>query len=487
MSASNPRSSIVFAVVAATGSPVGAFLNAFSRLLPKYGYESVPIRLTDLLTEHIAEPGSVSWNNEGERIKNLMDAGDQFREKMHRRDAMGLLTALGIHDAQRKLDPAKSYAFVIRQLKHPEEVSALRQIYGDRFFVLALYSTYAERLKQLVEIPKIDPKVAAALIKRDEEDEYTEWGQRTRDAFELGDVFFRIDEPNCTNAMIEAERFLDLLFGKPELSPRAHEHAMYLAYAASLRSADLSRQVGAVVTKSHGDVVAVGANDVPCAGGGQYWPDKNDQRDHAKREDSNTKHRLKIARDIFERTQPDKKTDEGAFAAFLKTLDGSLLLDITEYGRPVHAEMEAVLSCVRNGISTRGAHVYCTTFPCHNCAKHLVDAGLMEVQYVEAYPKSMATTLHSDAIYWEEEAAPGEQPCGRVVFKHYVGVGARRYMDLFSLTLSSGRRVKRKNKTGEISTWDPATAEPRVPSETASSDLELKAIAELRMAMETQS
>jgi deoxycytidylate deaminase len=259
---------------------------------------------------------------------------------------------------------------------------------------------------------------------------------------------------------------------------------MYLAYAASLRSADLSRQVGAVITKSHGDVVSVGANDVPCAGGGQYWPDKNDQRDHAKREDSNTKHRLKIARDIFERTQPDKKTDEAAFGAFLKALDGSLLLDITEYGRPVHAEMEAVLSCVRNGISTRGAHLYCTTFPCRNCAKHLVDAGIMEVQYVEAYPKSMASTLHSDAIYWEEAAAPGEQPCGRVAFKHYVGVGPRRYMDLFSLTMSSGRRVKRKNKAGEISPWDPSTAEPRVPSEAASIDLELKAIAELRMAME---
>jgi deoxycytidylate deaminase len=156
-------------------------------------------------------------------------------------------------------------------------------------------------------------------------------------------------------------------------------------------------------------------------------------------------HRSK--RDIFERTQPTMTTDPAAYEAFLKALDGSLLLDITEYGRPVHAEMEAVLSCVRNGILTRGARLYCTTFPCHNCAKHLVDAGIHEVQYVEAYPKSM---------------------------------------DLFSLTLSSGRRVKRKNKSGEIAAWDPLSAEPRVPSYLGSVELEHIAIAELRTAMERQ-
>ena len=483
MSNAPVRTPLVFAVVTATGSPLETFLSAFSRLMPKYGYDAVPIRLTGLLQEHVASPDSIVWANEGERIQKMMDAGDQFRTKVERSDAMALLAVLGIQAAQDDHDATRSYAYVIRQLKHPDEVSTLRQIYGDRLFVLGLYSTYSERLKHLTEVLKIDNGVAEQLIERDEADEYTEWGQRTRDAFELGDVFFRIDEPNCTDAMVEAERFLDLIFGCPELSPRSNEHAMYLAYAASLRSADLSRQVGAVVTNEDGDVVAVGANDVPKAGGGQYWPGKHDHRDHTKREDSNTKHRLKIARDIFERTQSEKKDDGAAFKEFMKSLDGSLLLDITEYGRPVHAEMDAILSCARNGIATRRGHVFCTTFPCHNCAKHLVDAGIKEVQYVEAYPKSLATKLHSDAIFWEEEAGSEEAPGGRVVFKHYVGVGARRYMDLFSLTLSSGRRVKRKNKVGEISVWDATTAEPRVPSDTASFDLEMKAIDELRIAM----
>lgn len=486
MSVAIPRTPLVFAMVAATGSPLDAFLSAFSRLMPKYGYESVPIRLTALLREHVAEPGSITWNDEGERIEQMMNAGDEFRAKLERPDAMALLAALGIRAERDKRDKTKSYAYVIRQLKHPEEVSALRQIYGDRLFVLGLYSTYAERLKHLTEVRRLEREAAIGLIDRDEEDDTRSGGQRTRDAFELGDVFFRIDDPDCSGAMVEAERFLDLIFGRPDLSPREHEHAMYLAYAASLRSADLSRQVGAVVTNAHGDVVAVGSNDVPRAGGGPYWPGKDDHRDHVRREDPNTKHRVKIAREVFERTQSEKKSDEKAFGAFMKALDGSLLFDITEYGRIVHAEMDALSSCTRNGIATRGATLFCTTFPCHNCAKHLVDAGIKEVQYVEAYPKSLATKLHSDAIFWEEEASVDEQPGGRVVFRHYVGVGARRYMDLFSLTLSSGRRVKRKNKAGEISSWDPATSEPRVPSENASIDLEYQAIDELNTAMKRQ-
>lgn len=105
------------------------------------------------------------------------------------------------------------------------------------------------------------------------------------------------------------------------------------------------------------------------------------------------------------------------------------------------------------------------------------------MQYVEAYPKSMAAPLHSDAIYWEEDAVPDATPGSRTVFKHYVGIGPRRYADLFSLRLSSGRRVKRKNKDGKIFPWDRRTAEPRVPSEVASLDLERLAVEALKSAI----
>lgn len=72
------RTSLVFALVAATGSPLDAFVEEFSKIIAKYGYEPISIRLTGLLREHILEPNSITATNEGERIEQLMNAGASF-------------------------------------------------------------------------------------------------------------------------------------------------------------------------------------------------------------------------------------------------------------------------------------------------------------------------------------------------------------------------------------------------------------------------
>jgi deoxycytidylate deaminase len=484
--ASSPqRPTLVFGLVAAVGTDLSQFMDTFCELLRKYAYEPVRLHLTELLKEHVAEAGSLSWENEAERLEVLMTAGDDLRENLERGDAVALLAALGVAEHRKQYTKPAPAAYVVRQLKHPEEIAVLRRIYGDRYFSVALYSTFDERLDYLKERKNIDDADARRLIKRDEEDETNDYGQRTRDAFELADVFIRLNHRNYAAAQAEAQRFLDLLFGKPDLSPKTEEHAMYLAYAASLRSADLSRQVGASILSAKGDVVAVGANDVPCSGGGQYWPGDADQRDHRKGVDSNYERKMEIARDIFRRVRPDSTSDE-EFRAFLDSLKGSLLLDITEYGRAVHAEMEALLSCARSGVSTRDAALFSTTFPCHNCAKHIVGAGVRTVFYVEPYPKSLASPLHGDSIVNEddEQENSGRESDGKVMFRHYVGIGPRRYIDLFSLTLSSGRRVRRKAKgAGSLAEWERSNAQPRVPSEKSSDDLEAVAISELNAAM----
>lgn len=471
----------MFGLVAATGTNLEEPIRRLSEILTRYDYEPITLHLTQLLQEHVLEPGSVTWRSEAERIERWMDAGDQFRERSNQRDAMAMLAVLGIHEHRRPTG-ARPQAFLLRQLKHPDEVGALRRIYGDRFFAISLSSTHRERLSYLQEQYGIEGAIAERLMRRDEDDELKYFGQRTRDAFELGDVFLRFDAGNPNAMRDEAERFLDLVFGNPKLSPRLHEHAMYLAYSASLRSVDLSRQVGASLLNTHGDIVALGANDVPCAGGGQYWPGSGDRRDHAVGYDSNNRQKLVIARDVFERLHPDLEDDRDAFASFLKQIGGSLLFDITEYGRAVHAEMEALMSCARTGTSTRGGRLFSTTFPCHNCAKHIVGAGIVEVQYVEAYPKSKATPLYRDQIYWDETAL-GNDASGKVVFKHYVGIGPRRYLDLFSLALGSGQRVKRKGDDGNLASWIPSTAKPRVPLSISTTKLEDQVIARLRTAM----
>ncbi len=76
---------------------------------------------------------------------------------------------------------------------------------------------------------------------------------------------------------------------------------------------------------------------------------------------------------------------------------------MTEFGRVVHAEMDALLSCNRAGIPTIGSTLYCTTLPCHNCAKHINASGITRVVYVEPYPKSRALDFHSESIQLKSE------------------------------------------------------------------------------------
>ena len=79
-------------------------------------------------------------------------------------------------------------------------------------------------------------------------------------------------------------------------------------------------------------------------------------------------------------------------------LKGTQVMNLLEFGRSVHAEMAALMDASRRGVSVKGATLYCTTFPCHLCARHIIAAGIDRVVYIEPYPKSRAKEQHSDSI-----------------------------------------------------------------------------------------
>jgi deoxycytidylate deaminase len=227
---------------------------------------------------------------------------------------------------------------------------------------------------------------------------------------------------------------------------------MFMAFTSALRSADLSRQIGAVIAIDN-EIIATGGNDCPKAGGGLYWPeyDKNthdyvdapDGRDYKRGQDSNKIEQQKMIDDILRHL--DGSIDKTAVKnALLK----STISDLTEYGRVVHAEMEALLFCARNTVSARNATLYTTTFPCHNCAKHIIAAGIKKVVYVEPYPKSKAFDFHNDSICSSENLSTS-----KVAFVPFVGIGPRKFFDLFSMRLSAGSEIKRKNKEGLALSW----------------------------------
>jgi deoxycytidylate deaminase len=238
---------------------------------------------------------------------------------------------------------------------------------------------------------------------------------------------------------------------------------MYLAHSASYRSGDLARQVGAAILTDRGDVLSVACNEVPRHGGGQHWEgDPGDARDLVLGEDQNDILKNKILERVLHIIESLKKgsdTGSGQLALGqedkLEELRKTGILDITEYGRSVHAEMECLLSCARNGISPKGTILFTTTFPCHNCARHIISSGIKRVVYVEPYPKSKALQLHGDEISlpidqvkWEG-ATGTEGDAERVVFEPFIGIGPRRYMEWFGLRTATGRRIERKTKDGK--------------------------------------
>ena len=321
---------------------------------------------------------------------------------------------------------------------------------------------------------------ADKLITRDAEESKIKHGQRVNKTFHLADFFVKISN-NHDRLRSDVKRMVDLWFGDPFITPTFDEHAMFLAFSVALRSADLSRQVGAVVTKDS-QILSAGANDCPKPGGGLYWPIRDPAtgsigdlprgRDYKRDEgDSNRAEQLRIISQIV---QEGKKEEYGFDEEKLRELlDQSVIRDLTEYGRVVHAEMEAILSCSRNGLSTVGTALYCTTFPCHNCAKHIVAAGVERVVYVEPYPKSKALGFHDDSITTSE----GEASEGRVLFDAFVGIGPRRFFDLFSMQLGSSYPLIRKDSsTGKARAWRIETAQLRIQMKPVSYlDLEAQA------------
>ncbi len=56
-----------------------------------------------------------------------------------------------------------------------------------------------------------------------------------------------------------------------------------------------------------------------------------------------------------------------------------------------HAEANAIGFCARKGRATEGTILYCTTFPCKNCADLIIAAGIAEIYYIDDYPNMQMT------------------------------------------------------------------------------------------------
>ena len=377
----NERPELVFALVGAAGTRLEDLSKRLKAALETFGYQCVDIRLSDLLQNFVgwtppASPGKP------ERTRHLQNMGDAFRKRLENGAAMALagITEIRRHRAEisgNPEKPASGCAYILHQLKHPDEANLLRMVYGSSFFLVAGHAPRSQRVKDLGERwareesqpgrGSLFESKALDVITADEKQD-DDLGQNTRDTYPQADFFANLGIPYGENKI---QRFVDLLFGHPFHTPQPDEYAMYQAAAVALRSSDDNRQVGAVIVSltrgpneiKNADVIAVGMNEVPRGGGGFYWdensPDNRDQRLLRSGEDRAAEIKVsalgelleKIAqKDWLQETIKAKRSSDLA-RDLLPSLKRTQFMDIGEFSRPVHAEMASLIDAARRGVA----------------------------------------------------------------------------------------------------------------------------------------
>ncbi|WP_081087955.1 anti-phage dCTP deaminase [Burkholderia cepacia] len=357
-------------------------------------------------------------------------------------------------------------AYLIDQIKHPDEAALLRLTYRNLFYLVGVMSTSNHRLARLKD-QGLDENVANRIMERDRK-ETEKYGQHLEKAFKMADYF--IQHPLGRDEAIpqQVDRFLKLAHGSNSITPTRHEHAMYVAHASGMKSACFSRQVGASILDANGKLIAVGCNDVPQYGGGLYTAEsREDQRCASRKEkicenDRQKKIRKDMIRSGLTNEISSLFKDAKTKLAVASNIDSIVDLaykysgipDLIEFSRAVHAEMDAIVSVSREGgASTIRGTLYTTTFPCHNCARHIVAAGIDKVYYIEPYEKSLALASHSDSITVldhdvEDNSNVDEtsKHANQVKFIHFAGAAPRVYPKFF-------HRDRRKDDNGNFVEW----------------------------------
>lgn len=458
---------LFFGLVAPIGVDLQACIPQLKASLHAHGYTPVEIKVTDIfrpLGKYVIPDQPLKTSPEAERYRSYIKFGNKLRAIFEDDAALAVLTIARLvrarlREARKRRHSAAHYekiAYIIHQFKRKEEIDLLRSLYGKQFYQISVYSRRGARvdfLSQRFANTENSPNKnafrsdAEEIVQIDYDEASDDHGQKVVKIFHDGDFIINLDKDSAS-VLSQTKRFIDLLFGSNRISPTRMEYQMFIAKAAALRTLDLSRQVGAAIFSPEGDIISMGSNEVPKAGGGTYWcDDEFDDREYVRGVDSNDRRKKEILSELFGLMGKNNGVDNAK-------VKNSQFMDALEYGRIIHAEMSAIVDAARTGRSTKNAQLFCTTFPCHMCAKHIVGAGIDKVYFLEPYPKSLVSDLHNDSIAVEGNERGHYAAYPSVVFEHFYGVSPRRYRELFE-------RGSRK-EDGKFNPWKHGEPRPNI-------------------------
>jgi len=315
--------------------------------------------------------------------KELQDLGNTLRESK----SAAYIAQVAIEEAK-NLDGQ----IVFDGIRNLAEAKFLRDTFQN-FFLIAVWCTQVERWKRIQSEYNGSQTDFLMDDERDKDEELV-YGQQVQLCVDNADIVVSNEasynsKPAAVGALkSKIEEYLSLLDGSKLRSPTQAEAAMAAAYTYSLRSLCIKRQVGAVIADTNGKVISVGYNEnpepvAPCIKQfhGCYKDDWLHQHLDLQLKKSGSKcytcqesiPNISILGQTYK--CPNCKT------SFIRMYAPDRGMSRCT---AIHAENMAIMNAA--GRNLDGTILYTTTFPCSQCARQIVYAGIKEVVYVEPYP-----------------------------------------------------------------------------------------------------
>ncbi len=313
----------------------------------------------------------------------LQDIGNQLRQQ-HGAEFLSHLIAQRIEE---HLDKDSDAKFVVDGVKNEDEVAYLRRTFPE-FFLIAVLADHDSRWDR---VKSVYSSKQADFDKDDERDQGEDGksGQQVQLCVDDADIAIKNDQDrNSAPAARQAlsniiDPYLRLIAATDMRAPSRDEVSMTSAYIQARRSLCIKRIVGAVITDENGKVLSTGYNEnpqplKPCFEEFGYCFKDNEMISHLERSLHGTRC-PRCGLKLPKLEQPFRCPECGISLKAEYFSDRGM-----RWCTAIHAEERAIASA--GGRNLQGSVLYSTTFPCFNCSRQIVEAGIKHVIYVEPYP-----------------------------------------------------------------------------------------------------
>lgn len=373
-------------VIGVTG-PIGSGVSTVTEAFAANGFKK--LKISDVIRHEQSRRQLIAGAN-GRQL--LQDIGNEFRQRDPSHWVKQTLTLNGILQEGEVTD--RTNDLVIDSIRNLQEAKELMHRFAPNFFLVAVQASKETRWQRLAK----EYANELAEFERDDArdtDEDLDHGQQVDRCVQLADYVI-LNEAERTSDSVRSRTVWDIIKSDIDLMRAAHEYgtirngraatrsevAMAIAYAQSHQSACLKRFVGAAIVGENGMTLAVGFNENPTP----MMPCKTQYGYCYK--DAEMEKSLESRRDVH---CPKCGTKHESLRAPYRCSACRENLKLyffpsrnMEICSAIHAEERAIRSLGSH--SAAGATLYCTTFPCFQCARYIVDVGIRNVVYVEAYP-----------------------------------------------------------------------------------------------------